>query len=194
MRKLLELRQEHALRKTRCPAEVPPRVLVNALDEFWTQQHRASKASEAVEGPGAAVGRWMAREGDVLALRVGCQILHVLPHFRTLLSDALGGALLIALALASYPFQPHRMLSTLSGFVVVSSLLLTLVMFVAMDRDNVLSRLRGTTPGSISWRKGFLANVLVWVVLPFIGFLAVQYPEIASPFLSWWRSLLGATG
>ena len=47
------------------------------------------------------------------------------------------------------------------------------------------------TKAEITWNT-FLSDALTWVVLPFLAFLAVQYPAAANQISSWLQPAMQA--
>ncbi|HSU40553.1 MAG TPA: hypothetical protein VLJ38_13335 [Polyangiaceae bacterium] len=92
-------------------------------------------------------------------------------------------SLLLVCAIASYPFEPYRLLLTYVWVVTGSTVTAGLAVFVQMDRNTLLSHIAGTSPNSVTWNAAFVLRVVAWAVVPLFGVAAAQYPELAN-FLS----------
>jgi len=103
-------------------------------------------------------------------------------QFRHFLYTTTGCAVLLLIAISSYPFEPHRTLLTCCWILMVAVVLTCLWVFVQLDRDPLLSSIAGNSEsaGRISWDKNFAYRIGVWVLLPLIGLLAAQYPAVAN--------------
>jgi hypothetical protein len=60
------------------------------------------------------------------------------------------------------------------------------VVFVQMNRNYVLSRLARTSPGRVTWDRGFVSSILVHVAVPLLALLAVKFPELGR----WWGAII----
>ena len=94
-------------------------------------------------------------------------------------------ALLLLVAIVSYPFQPQRLLLTWIWVVVGSVVLAGLFVYVELDRNALLSRIAGTTPGHLTLNGALLFRVLSWGIVPLLGVAAAQYPDFASTLFHW---------
>ena len=112
----------------------------------------------------------------VVALLVGRYV----RQFRYFLYAMTGAIALLLLALASYPFEPHRLLLACSWGIVGSVVGAGLWIFIELDRNSVMSHLTGTVPGKLTWNSAFVVRILAWVLLPLLGVAATTYPDIAN--------------
>jgi integrase len=145
---------------------------------FREPQNRWPTAKD--EGDAAV---WLDKAAELVAGHLAIRIHPIVAQIRALLGLAVGGTLLWAFALGSYVFEPERLLTTLASLSLAVILLTTLVMFIELERNSVISALSKTKP-EITWHT-FLTDTVTWIVLPFLAFLAVQYPAAANQVLSW---------
>lgn len=61
----------------------------------------------------------------------------------------------------------------------------TLVIFVKFNRDDVLSRLAGSTPNQFTWDRSMVLALVTYVVIPAVSLVAVQFPEVSQSLFSW---------
>lgn len=117
---------------------------------------------------------------EFLAVRVAVYLRYVFAHLRNCLMGTMGAGLLLLLAVSSYKFEPKQFLS----FVVWASLaiaaLLTLWIFLQMDRNPTLSRIGGTTAGQVTLDRTLVANVFLYGAVPVLGVIATQFPEVGK--------------
>jgi hypothetical protein len=52
-----------------------------------------------------------------------------------------------------------------------------LYMSIQMNRDTLLSNLNGTKPGQLNWAREFITRIFLYVVIPILAFLGVQFPD-----------------
>jgi len=89
-------------------------------------------------------------------------------------------ALLLMLGALSYPFEPHRLLSTWVWtlmLVVIGSALWT---YVELDRNTLLSRIASSSAGQLTLDRGLLLRVLAWGVAPLMAAAATEYPDLVN--------------
>ena len=66
---------------------------------------------------------------------------------------------------------------------VLIAIVVVMTVFVAFDRDTIISRIRHTTPGEIDWNWDFVVKLLLYAVLPLATLFATQFPEIGSSLM-----------
>jgi hypothetical protein len=128
---------------------------------------------------------WRKGMDKLVASQLALVVSYVAQQLRNLLGLMLVNALLTAIAVSWYPLEPRRMLSTMNWFMVVTVLLIALTVFVKTEQDRVLRHLRGKAEGGVLGDREFLSKVFVWIVIPFLAFLASQYPSAAGSVLDW---------
>ena len=135
---------------------------------------------------------WLRLAEDFIAIQVVTYISHVFPLLRTLLIFVVSGMLLLLASLNMYPFQPQHLLLSLCWVMILSIVTLTLLVFVQMNRDEVLSRIAKSEPGKITWDRLFISPLLIYVAFPLLTLVSSQLPEIRGPLLSWVEPFLRA--
>jgi hypothetical protein len=53
-----------------------------------------------------------------------------------------------------------------------------------MNRDTLFSNLNGTKPGQVNWDREFITRIFLYVVIPILAFLGVQFPDTLSQIFS----------
>jgi hypothetical protein len=111
-------------------------------------------------------------------------------QLRNLLELMVGGALILALALSSYVFQPDRLLAAVAWATFVSVASITLYSFLEMWRRQAFVSLLKAPFG----RGGLsiVGDAFMWVFVPLGAFLASQYPHTSNQLLSWLSPALAA--
>jgi hypothetical protein len=131
---------------------------------------------------------------DFIALRVVAYVRYLFSQLRSYLIGGLFPLLLLLFAVSAYAFEPKRffsfgLLGTLGLVVVV-----TLGMFVAMDRNVVLRRMGGDEGGGLKFDRAFFGNLLTYGLVPLLGLLATQVPEAGQLLNDWLKPLLRIVG
>lgn len=155
------------------PAESGP--IDSTDDALSAEAHRYSKLERA----------WVREAEAFVATVVALLINRHVRQFQYFLYTMTASALLLLLAVVSYPFQPQRLLLTWIWVVVGSVVLAGLFVYVELDRNALLSRIAGTTPGHLTLNGTLLFRVLGWGIVPLLGVAAAQYPDFASTLFHW---------
>ena len=116
---------------------------------------------------------------------------HIFAHLQNLVGLVTMGLLLMLLAAISYPFQPREPLLLFSSVAILTSVVVTLFIFVSASRDKTLSLLSGTAPGKVTVTRDLVFRVLVHGVVPLIALLGVQFPEAVRQIFSWLKVFEG---
>jgi hypothetical protein len=128
---------------------------------------------------------WLREAEAFVATVVALLINRHVRQFQYFLYAMTSSALLLLFAIASYPFQPQRLLLTWIWVVVGSVVLVGLFVYVELDRNALLSRIAGTAPGRLTLNGTLLFRVLTWGIVPLLGVAAAQYPDLANTLLRW---------
>jgi hypothetical protein len=151
-----------------------PEALSLSLKEAWAQR-----------ADGDSLTRTQAAALELAAINVLLFVFWCLRRLRTVAAVSITCSLLFGVGIASYPFEPARELSTVAAIFVATALLASLATFVLLERDPLLSELTGRSPGKIDWNWPFVQQIITWVLLPLLAFLATKYPQEARSLLGW---------
>jgi hypothetical protein len=126
-----------------------------------------------------------------LALRVIALIRYAMLHIGILICFVAYGYVLAVISVMFYAFEGRRSLNVLVVTTFVALLIWIGRMMAQFERNGMLSRLQGTTPGQVSY--GQLALHLMSVGgLPLLAIVTSQFPAISSFAFSFFRPVLGA--
>lgn len=81
-------------------------------------------------------------------------------------------ALLLLLAIASYPFEPYRLLLTFIWIVMATVVGVGLWVFIQMDRNTWISHVSGTSPDTVTLDGAFVLRLFAWAVVPLLSVAA----------------------
>ena len=110
-------------------------------------------------------------------------ILVILQRIQTLVLSTAGVFLFVLMSVNSYPFEPHLRLRSLLialFFLIIGAVGLV---YSGMHRDATLSRITDTKPGELG--IAFWIRMGSFIIVPAIGLLAAQFPEISGFLFSW---------
>jgi hypothetical protein len=188
----LDLRQSAAQRLL-CAAAVR---ISSALEAVWARRplgavklddetpHTPTAERYAAAAPDT-LAPWLRLAEDLVGSHVVIYLCHVFMYLRAFLSFVTVAMLLVLLACLSYPFQPQRMLMFLAWSSIGGVTIGSVIVFVQLEHDEVLSRLSKTRPGKVSWERGFILRVVVYVALPLLGLVAAEFPSVGRVLFSW---------
>lgn len=139
--------------------------------------------------PGTAE-HWRELAEDFVATEVVTYLSHFFNQLRNLLLFVTGGSLLLLFAVTSYPLQPQRVWLLFAGAIVVTVTALAIYLFVQIERDDLVSRVSGTTPNAINWLQGSLLQNILTFAVPLLGILAAASTDMSDLVHTWIDPLL----
>jgi hypothetical protein len=129
------------------------------------------------------------RAEDLDALLIVNYLRKIFAQLRYALMGAMVPTLLLLGGLSSYTFVPRHYLWVLFWCAIMLASILSLVIFVQMDRDFVLSRISGTPPGKVTLDRAFVSNIFTYAILPLAAVISSQVPQIGQLVGRWLEPL-----
>ncbi|HVT19166.1 MAG TPA: hypothetical protein VHQ90_23675 [Thermoanaerobaculia bacterium] len=129
---------------------------------------------------------------EFLALRVTAYVRYVFAHLRYDLMGAVVPGLFVVLAVSFYAFEPKQFYSISAWAALLAGSSLILWSFAQMDRDAALSAIGNTAPGKVSFDRTFWLNLSNYGLIPLLGVLVTQFPQIGQLFVGWADPVLRA--
>jgi hypothetical protein len=126
-----------------------------------------------------------------LALRIVALIRYAILQIGILISFVAYGYVLAVISVMFYPFEGRKTLSLLVVATFVALLIWIGVMMAQFQRNGMLSRLEGSTPGQVSYAQLAL-HLLTVGGLPLLAVVTSQFPAIAKFAYTVFRPVLGA--
>ncbi len=167
--------------RARCPALDEALSDVSRKDLLPLGDHARSPTALVLMGAlPSDVFLWLRAAEDFVALRSSTLIYQVLHELRETLVFALGAGMLLALSVASYPFQPARFLTVCTWSAVICVVGVGLWRMLALERNEVLSRLGGTRPDHLEWNAAFVQQLALYVALPLATAVFGLFPELGE--------------
>jgi hypothetical protein len=139
--------------------------------------------------PHREVQRWREAAEDFVALEVVLFLSQYFVQLRNLLVFLTVGPLLLLFAVTSYPLQPQPLWLLFAGVLIVAVASAFLVLFVQLERDELVSRISGTTPNHLNLNWSFLGNIVTYAV-PLLGILAIASVDVSDLMHAWLEPIL----
>jgi hypothetical protein len=128
---------------------------------------------------------------EYVALRAIAYIRYVFSEIRNSLLAFTVGILFLLGGLASFHFQPIRSVYVLLWSVIGVVAIWTVLIFIDMDRNTVISKIGGTTPGEVNpIKSGLFLRIGAFVVPPVAALIVTQFPQFGQPLVSWLNPLI----
>jgi hypothetical protein len=131
---------------------------------------------------------------ETVAVLVVDYIHWTLRHLRYLATSLTLVFVIGALLLLSYPIRPEAGIEAVFFALVGAAIVLLLVILFQINRDEVLSAIQGTAVGRVTWDAGFATNLLVYVAIPLVTLLSVEFPQVRGVLSAWVLPALRALG
>ncbi|HXQ24732.1 MAG TPA: hypothetical protein VN812_23845, partial [Candidatus Acidoferrales bacterium] len=77
---------------------------------------------------------------------------------------------------------PQRLILSMLGSTIIAVVVASLVVFVQVERDQVLSLIAHTKPNHITLNRGFTTMVLLYAALPLLAVIATYFPALGDLF------------
>jgi len=159
-------------------------ILTKTIDPDWPLPETGPIVPDVVEG------NWSRAAVLFLASRILDYSRHVLAQLRNLLALSTLGALLMLIAVSSYPFPRSDTILRFGWISLLAMVVIGLVIYVQMNRDRILSLLSGGTPGKIDWDSAFVGHFALYGLLPVLTILGIRFPATFSGIVNSVGSLL----
>ncbi len=150
--------------------------------------HAELNASAAGSGHGET------QVGDAFFCDFAVYILTASRQLRSLLYITMAIFLLVFLAVATYPFQPQRLLMLYTGWLLAAASIIGTIKLTQVESHTLMRWAEGHTKQNLIFEPGFLQNVMASAVLPAISILATQFPALRNLLFDWVRPLLRMLG
>jgi hypothetical protein len=161
-------------------------IVIAIFEPVWRTNEQPSLAADS-----DADEKLIAQANLFVAARVVDFIRHIVPQLRNLVGFAMAGVLAMMLAISVYPFPRHDTLVSLSWVVMLSVVIISVGVFVQMNRDRILSMLSGTNPGQLNWDSAFMGRLVLYAVVPILTLLGAQFPHSLGGMFSWVGGFFG---
>jgi hypothetical protein len=156
----------------------------SSVQEPGAQGEESSKEATAPATPSVAGVPPHIRNAEELVCFVYMAFIqNILGRIRSLGLGMICVFLSITVAVASYPFDPRPVLSTIVVVLFAILGVTIIVVYSQMYRDSTLSNLTGTTPGELG--SDFWIKLVGFGLGPALGLVASVFPEFTDFIFSW---------
>jgi hypothetical protein len=172
-------------------------VFENATPDGRAQEIASRNTLEAIFTEACNDLKGKAADPDVrafLALRIAAYLRYIFAHLRNCLLGGLISGFLVLVAVSVYTFEPKGFVSLAVRVALAAAVVLTLWVFVRMDRNDTLSRIGDTKPGEVTFDRTFFSTLFTYAGIPMLGLVATQFPDIAGLLSRLAQQLLRVTG
>lgn len=107
-----------------------------------------------------------------------------------LMGFLMGGLFVLFLAVSTYPFEPHRVLTLYVGGLTLLGVLLTAMILFQMEKDDLIHQLSATGDGVLGRYRGLMGRLALFVGLPLLSVLASQVPVMRRLLFQWLEPVL----
>lgn len=163
-----------------------------ALCTSWDQLARPRNAATATQVPNSQplITHALHASEEFAALLLVQAVEPILHHLQRLSLFLLVTLMTCVILTSTYPFQPESVFAVVSVVLLIVTVGSILVVMFDMNRDQLLSAMTGTTPGSVTWDTRFVTNLITIGVLPLVTFASSQFPTLRTTLFSWADPLL----
>jgi hypothetical protein len=148
------------------------------------------KSWERADGVGPNA-KWQDAGKFFLITHIVVFLQHILAQLQNLVLLVTAGLVLLLFAAISYPFQPRGQLLLFSTVTILTSVVVMLLIFMDVSRNETLSLLSGTEPGKVNFTTDLVFRALISGVGPILALLGAQFPEAVRQIISWLSDLGG---
>jgi hypothetical protein len=141
---------------------------------------------QPVAGSGAA---WEADGETFVAVTIALMVRELSARVVRSIHVIFGALLALVVYETSLRAYPRGLMLGLTWMYVAAGVMATLLTLVSAERDVVLSRLAGTTPGKIQWDAIFVTRTLIPLLFAVFTLLAMQFPAAGNLLLGWLKPM-----
>jgi hypothetical protein len=164
------------------------RVYYEQVVPLW-QTRRIAEKHEATSGSSRPTVSISKDRCEAVELFIGIRLVelmrNVFAHIRNLMTTVTLILLVLLWAVNSYPFQPSRLVRVACFVLILWMVANFFIVTLKFNRDEVLSRLAGTTPNRFSIDRPMVLAMITYVAIPLISLAATLFPELSDSLFSW---------
>ena len=188
---------------TRAPDTTAPSPLVAMLEHELRKSHQTdvarSKTWRALTReaaavvpqlglhPGSVMPAWQPQAETFVAITIGLMVRELAARVVRGMHVIFGAMLALVVYEISLRAYPRGLMLGLTWMYVAAGVVLALATIISAERDIVLSKLAGTTPGKIQWDAVFVTRTLIPLLFAVFTLLATQFPSVGNALLGWLR-------
>ena len=168
---------------------------VLARTEKAVQEGAQRSASGHIRRTFSDHGRlWVRSAEELIAVQAVDYIQWIMQHLRLLSIYIVISLVLSTELIWSYALHPASTLWVVVILIVIAAVVVLLSVVVQMNRNEVLSRIGGTTPGAVTWNLPFVINLTLIALVPIVTFVGAELPWLREGVFSWLGPMLRSLG
>jgi hypothetical protein len=140
---------------------------------------------DRIPGDDPALLAWCRRAEVFLGMFVALFFRETLSRLASTLCLMVAAVVLLVIAQVSFTFHPRQILLGLTWIYGVVTVGTAMSIFVAIEKDPVMSGLASTRAGKVEWDRSFWGKVLVYAALPIVTLFAAQFPQLGDMVVQW---------
>ncbi|MEO8620653.1 MAG: hypothetical protein ABI625_06285, partial [bacterium] len=137
---------------------------------------------------------WLRSAEELIAVQAVDYIQWILQHLRMLSIYIVISLVLLTELIWSYELHPASTLWMAVILIALAAVVTLVSVVVQMNRNEVLSRINGTTPGKVTWDMPFVLNLTLIALVPIVTFVGAELPWLRDGLFSWLSPLLRSVG
>ena len=79
----------------------------------------------------------------------------------------------------------HALFQTISLFIFAGVVACLVWVIGSMNRNDILSRMSGSTPGELTWDRTLYANLALYGIVPAVTLISSQFPMLRETLFKW---------
>lgn len=152
--------------------------LARRLADITLAAPRAPAGPDGAAKPAGAA--WIEDADAVIATVLTAQVLHAMARLRSLITLAVITLVLLLAMLSAYPFEPRAALLWFVQVAIVIVATGAVVVFMEMERSEILSRLQDGTPGKVEFNRDLALKLTLYAVVPIFSIVATEVPALGE--------------
>jgi len=137
---------------------------------------------------------WVRTAEEFIAVQAVDYIYRIMQHIRLLTLYIIGALAIVTELIWSYQLHPSSALWLIVIMLVISAMAVLVTVAVQMNRNEVISRINGTTPGVVTWDWQFVMNLVLIAIVPAITFVGSELPWLRDGLSTWFNPIIRAAG
>jgi hypothetical protein len=162
-----------------------PRIALLHSRVFGEVWHHLERYTAVLEGCRWVSDAWSVRLRTAVAFLLAFLIRDLVARVLTGLAAVTISLFLILGAHLFYTFPGRSIVLTVDWILIAATSLCAIRVLVEMERDAVLSRLWGSTPGKVTFNSDFVGRVALYGALPVLTLVSALFPEVGDTLFAW---------
>jgi hypothetical protein len=159
--------------------------LIPSLCTYWNGVPARSETSKEKPADRESTDPWNEKAELFVAMLVVNLIRQVFAHIQNMMTFTVLILMCLLISFQGYPFQPGGLIMLLWLGLMSWTLGVVVIAMIKFNRNEVLSRISGTTPNKFTFDRSLVNPFIVYVATPIIGMLSVYVPPLGRTMSNW---------